>query len=125
MLWPTVQPSLFAGLRIELEAELRCNHHLLTHGSEGFPHEFFVGEGTVHFGGVEECNAEFDRRPDHGDHLLLVFGRTVTKAHSHASEPESRYFEVALSKFALLHNFSFGTVSHFSRLRSISQEAVS
>jgi hypothetical protein len=37
MLWPVVQPSLFAGLRIELETELRGNHHLLTHGSERFP----------------------------------------------------------------------------------------
>src|SRR5687767_10239712 len=88
MLWPTVQPSLFAGLRVELEAELRCNHHLTTHGSESFSHEFFVGEGTVHLGGVEECDAAFDRRPDHGDHLLFVFGRTVAKAHSHAAEPQ-------------------------------------
>jgi hypothetical protein len=23
---------------------------------EGFPHEFFVGEGPIHFGGVEECS---------------------------------------------------------------------
>src|SRR5262245_36535280 len=88
MPWPTVQPSLFAGLRIELEAELRCNHHLLSHGSEGFSQEFFVGEGTVHFSGVEECDPEFNRRSDHGDHLLHVGSRTVAKAHPHAAEPQ-------------------------------------
>src|SRR5262249_3587297 len=30
-----VQPGLFAGLRIEFEAELRCNHDFLAHRSEG------------------------------------------------------------------------------------------
>ena len=35
--------------------------------------------------------------------LLLVCGRTVAKAHSHAAESESRDFQIAFSKFALLH----------------------
>src|SRR5216683_7832882 len=109
VLGATVQPGLFAAVWIKFETELRCNLHLLTHGSEGFAHEFFVGEWTVHLGGIEECDAAFDRRPDHGDHLLLVSSRTVTKAHSHTAEPESRNFQATVSKFALLHCFSFAS----------------
>src|ERR1035441_7120732 len=63
--------------------------------------------------------------PEKRGHLLLVFGRTVRKAHSHAAEPESRNFQAALSKFALLHCFSFETVSLISRLESSALEAVS
>ena len=38
-----------------------------------------------------------------GEHLLLIFGRTVGRAHSHAAEPDSRNFQVAISEFALQH----------------------
>jgi hypothetical protein len=68
--------------------------------------EFFVRERAVDFGGIEECDAAFHGGPENGDHLLLVLGRTVGKAHSHATEPEGRHFQVAVSKLALLHGFS-------------------
>ena len=101
-----------------VEPELGGDHHLLAEGRQRFAHEFFVGERAVDFGGVEERDAEFDGRPDQGDHLLLVFGRTVAEAHSHAAEPDGRNFQVALSKFALLHFFSFeGLFLSFHRLR--------
>src|SRR5258708_2914655 len=54
--------------------------------------------------GVEECDAPFDGRPKKSDHLLLVWERSVGKAHSHAAEPESRDFQVTVSKCALLHS---------------------
>jgi hypothetical protein len=56
---------------------------------EGFAQELFVGERAVNFSGVEERDAAFDRRPKKRDHLPLVCGRTVGKAHSHAAEPDS------------------------------------
>src|SRR6266571_2086797 len=54
-------------------------------------------------GGIEECDAAFDGGADERDHRLLVRWETVALAHPHAAEPEGRDFEIALSKFALLH----------------------
>src|SRR6266566_7489526 len=42
--------------------------------------------------------------------VLLVCGRTVEKAHSHAAEPNGRNFQVALSEFALPQVFSDLTI---------------
>jgi hypothetical protein len=41
------------------------------------------------------------------DSLLLIYGWAVTKAPSHAAEADGRDFQIAFSKFALLHCFSF------------------
>ena len=90
---------------IELEPELGGDHHLLAERGEGFAHELLVRERAVDLGGVEERDAAFDGRPNQRDHLLLVRGRAVAEAHAHAAEPEGRDFQVALSKFALLHCF--------------------
>ena len=90
-------------IRIEVEPEFGGDHHLLAERSEGFAHEFFVGERAVDFGGVEERDAAFDGGAKKSGHLLLVFGRAVGKAHSHAAEPDGRDFQIAFSKFALLH----------------------
>ena len=76
VLGATVQPCLFAAVRIQFETELRCNHHMLTYGRESFAHEFLVGKRTINFSGVEERYAAFDGRPNEGDHLLLVRSRT-------------------------------------------------
>jgi hypothetical protein len=38
----------------------------------------------VDLGGVEERDAFLDRRPDQGNHLLLVTRRAVTEAHAHS-----------------------------------------
>ena len=99
VLRPAVQARR-TGPRIaatEVEPELGGDHHLLAEGSEGFAHEFFVGERAVDLGGVEECDAAFHGGPEKSGHLLLVFGRAVGKAHSHAAEPEGRDFQIALS----------------------------
>jgi len=72
---------------------------------EGFTHKFFVYERAVHFSSIEERDTAFHGCADNRDHLLLVFGRTVAEAHSHAAEPESRNFQAAISKFALLLNY--------------------
>ena len=91
---------------IELEAELGGNHHFPAEGSKGFTHQFLVGERAVDFGGIKECDSEFHGRPNQRNHFLLVFSRTLAKAHSHAAEPESRDFQIAFSKFAFFHRFS-------------------
>src|SRR6266403_3921607 len=100
---PAIQPGLFAGVRIKFESELCGDHHLLTERSEGFTHEFFVCVRAVDFRCIEECDPAFPSCPDDGDHLLLVSGRAVAKAHSHTAESEGRNLQVAISKFAFLH----------------------
>jgi hypothetical protein len=108
--WTTVlgSPTRVQGrstIGIRLATELGGDHHLVTKWSQRFAHEFFVCEGTIGFGGVEKCDATFDSRPDQRDHFLLVACRTVANAHSHTAEPESRDFQVAISKFARFHCF--------------------
>src|SRR6201982_945248 len=94
-------------------------------GVQRVAHECFVCEGTIGLGGVEKCDATFDSRPDQRDHFLLVACRTVANAHSHTAEPESRDFQVAISKFAFLHCFSFAVFLSSPRLRSSVVEPVS
>ena len=69
--------------------EFSGDHHLPAEGGERFAHQFFVGERAVHFSSVEEGYAPFDGRPKKSDHLLLVWERSVGKAHSHTPETES------------------------------------
>src|SRR6266403_5727674 len=92
-------PPLGSGLQPNLVAITTWSRT----GVQRFAHEFFVCEGTIAFGGVEKCDATFDSRPDQRDHFLLVACRTVANAHSHTAEPESRDFQVAISKFARFH----------------------
>src|ERR1700692_327071 len=87
-------------------------------------HEVFVCEGTIAFGGVEKCDATFDSRPDQRDHFLLVACRTVANGHSHTAEPESRDFQVAVSKFARFHCFLSLGICLIPRLRANVLQAV-
>src|SRR5207244_9509246 len=86
-----------------LDAELGGDHHLSAHWRQRLANQLFVGVRTVNLGGIEERDATFDSRADERDHRLLVRRETVALAHPHAAEPERRAFEIALSKFALLH----------------------
>src|SRR5580704_1926366 len=74
--------------------------------SERFAHQFFVHVRAVNFGGVKECDAAFHGGTQNRGHFLLVFRWAIGKAHSHAAEPDGRNFQIAFSKFALLHCFS-------------------
>ena len=59
--WPTVESvPLAAVIGIGFPAELRCDHYPTTERSKSFTHKFFIGERTVNFGGVEECDATLD-----------------------------------------------------------------
>ena len=86
----------------QVEPELGGDHHLLAEGSEGFAHKLFVHERAVNLGGVEERDAAFHGGTEQRGHLLLVFGRAVRKAHSHAAQAEGRDFQVALSELLFI-----------------------
>ena len=100
---PAIQAATLLAVGVDLEPELGGNHHLVADRRECLAHQPLVRKRAVDLGGVEECHAEVDGRPDHGHHLLLVLGRSVAEAHSHAAQPDGRDFQIAVSKFALLH----------------------
>src|SRR5271168_3367984 len=80
--------------------------------------EFLVDIRAVYLRSVEEVDTEIKCAVDRGDRLRLIRRFAVILAHSHAAEAESRNFQAAISKFSLLHCFSFGVFLSSSRLRS-------
>ena len=107
-----LRPAVHAGrsrpfiAAAQVEPELGGDHHLSAKRSQRFAHQLFVDERPVDFGGVKECDAALHGRVQQRRHLLLIFGRAVRKAHSHAAEADGRHFQIAFSKFAFLHYFS-------------------
>ena len=101
VLRPAVEPSPPSGsiLNPNFVAMTTCS----AERRERLADELLVRERTVDLGGVEERDAAFDRRPDQGDHLLLVPGGAQAEAHAHAAEPEGRDLEAAASEFPCFH----------------------
>ncbi len=102
------RPAVEAGparlaVGVGTEAELRGDHDLVPDRRERLAHEFFVGERTVHLGGVEERDPPIDRRAEERDHLRAVLRRAVREAHPHTAEAEGGDVQRALTKFAGLH----------------------
>src|SRR5579862_3065806 len=94
-------------LATQIEPELGGDHHLSTEGSESLTHKFLVDVGAIDFGRVKESDTALHGGMKKIGHLLLIFGRAVAEAHSHAAKPEGRNLQIAFSKFALLHCSSF------------------
>jgi hypothetical protein len=80
---------------------------MVAYGGKRFAHEFLVRKWTIGLSRIEEGDATVNSRPNEGDHFLPVPGQTVVGAHAHAAKPDSRHFQVAISKFALLHCSSY------------------
>src|SRR6266550_9557871 len=102
MFWSAIQADLLT-FGTKFEPEFGSYHHLPAEGGESFAHKFFVRVRSVNFSGIEERDTAFDGRAKKRDHLLLVCRTTVAKAHSHTAQPDSRHFQIAVAKFALLH----------------------
>jgi hypothetical protein len=104
---PTIQPIqaqlLPAGT--EIVAEFAGDHYLVPEGRQRFAYQFLVRKRTVDLSGVEEGDAAFYCFTDQRYHFIPVGGGAAMVTHSHAAEPDSRNFQVAVSKFALLHFF--------------------
>src|SRR5437588_10087953 len=59
VLRPTVQTNwMRISLGVNLEPELRRDHHLVTHGSESLAHKLFIHERTVDFRGIDDTDAQ-------------------------------------------------------------------
>jgi hypothetical protein len=103
MLGAAVHSPVRARRRIDVEAELRRDHHPVAERRESFAHDLFVDIGAIQLRRVEESDAAFDSGADQGNTLILRQCVTAAGADSHAAEANSRYFQASLSKFALFH----------------------
>ncbi len=83
MFWPAVKH--LAGL-FAIKPELRCNHHLVPHRGQGFPHDILVEIRAIDLGGIKEGHTFIHRGTNQGDSLLFIRGRTIAVAQSHAAE---------------------------------------
>ena len=84
-------------LVLDVQPELRGDHHLVAHGLERLADDVFVRVRAVDFGGVEECHATIDGGPDDRDAVLAAARPSVALADAHTPETESRHFEAGLS----------------------------
>src|SRR5690348_12100873 len=107
VLRPAVHSADAPRLRVDVEAELRRNHDLVTERAQRFPDHLFILEGSVDFGGVEEGHAAFDGVADQLDALFPRKPRAVALADAHASEADRRNAKTATAEFTRLHFVSF------------------
>ena len=98
-----IQPRLCIA---RSEAEFRCDHHAVAKRGQGFADKFFVHEGTVGFGGVEESHTELGGRPNQLDRVLPASSGPIAITQPHAAEADGRDFEVAAAQLALMHRCS-------------------
>jgi hypothetical protein len=85
------------------ESEFGGDHDLAAKWFKRFAHQIFIGKWTIDLRRIEEGDTPFNRRVKKSDHLLPVTNRRVAISHPHAAESESRDFQIAVSKFTLLH----------------------
>ena len=106
VLGPAIRPApALARLKIDVEAELGGDRHLVADRLERLAHQLFIREWPVGFGGIEVRDAKVVCGTNQLDHLALVGCRAIGRAHAHAAEAESRDFEI-FSESTLLHCFS-------------------
>jgi hypothetical protein len=105
VLWAAVEAPPLPGVRIDVEAELCCDHDPVTHRRKGFPDKLFVAERAVGLGGIEEGVSAVYGGPDDGDHLSRVAGLPVVHAHAHAAQAERRNLESGTPQHTRFHRF--------------------
>ena len=75
--------------RIDVEAELGGDHHLVADRRQRLADQLLVGERAVDLGGVEERDAAVDRGADQRDHLCPVGSLAVAAGSSPCSPARS------------------------------------
>jgi hypothetical protein len=90
---PAVQP-VAAG--VGHHPELRRKHYRLASAPQGAADEFFVDEGAVNLGRVDQVHAEVDRAVDGAYRFRVVApGTCVGERHSHGAQTQARHTEIA------------------------------
>lgn len=107
VLRPAVHSANASRLRVDVEAELRRDHDVVTERAQRFPDHLFILEGSVDFGGVEEGHTSLEGVADQLDAVLLRKSGAITLADTHAAEADGRNVEAAPAEFTGLHSQSF------------------
>ena len=84
------------SIRVNVEPKFSGNHHVFAQRGKCFADEFFIGEPSVNFCGVEKRDSAFDGRANQRNHFLFVFRWTKPKAHPHTTESNRRYLKPAV-----------------------------
>ena len=106
VLGPAIRPATArARLKIDVEAELCGNRHLVADRLERLAHQLFICKRPIGFSRIEMGDAKVVCGSNQLDHLALVGCRAIGRAHAHAAEAKSRDFEI-LSERTFLHCFS-------------------
>lgn len=83
-----------------MRIRLRNNEHAIPLVLDRVSHNLFRAAFAVHFGGIDQCHAELDSKPQCGDFILV---RPRVLAHAPGTLAEHRYAR-AIGKF---DSFSF------------------
>jgi hypothetical protein len=86
---------------VELEAEFGGDDDTVAHGLQRLAEKFFIVEGAVGFGRVEQRDAEVDGAMQRPRRFGIVL-RAIGEAHAHAAEADGRNGEI-FSEFAGFH----------------------
>jgi len=89
--------ATFAGVQIDIEAELGRDHDVVSERRQRIAHQFLVDEWAIGFGRIKEGDTPFVGCPDERDLFLFVGGRTVPGTRTHAAKTKSRDLQVASS----------------------------
>jgi hypothetical protein len=73
------------GLRVANDSEFGREHNLIALAFDRPADQLFIDIGTVHVGGIEEVDAEFERAMNGGDRFVVITW-TVKLRHAHATE---------------------------------------
>src|ERR1700674_3415996 len=85
--------------RLREPSTARLNHHFAAVQSQRFTQKLFVQERAVPSAASKNVMPRSTAVWRRSVISLLIFGRTIRKAHSHAAEADGRDFQVAVSEF--------------------------
>ncbi len=98
MFRPAVDPLPARGtVLLQAETEFRRDDKLVIHSLEGFSQQFLVGIRAVQFGSIKEGNTPVYSSVENLDHILRSTDGFFCECHTHASEPQRRYFQLFVS----------------------------
>lgn len=101
VLGAAVESARAAAIGIDVKAKLRGNDNMSAHCGKRLTQQRLIGEGAIELRRIEERDTQIDCGTYQRQTRLLLHGTAVFTAQPHATEPESRDFQIA--EHALLH----------------------
>ena len=92
-----------ASIRVELEAELGCNHDLVADVFESLADQLLIGPWSVDLGRIKKADAAVDGFPQKRDLVLVSCVSVIGRAQPHAAEADLRHFKSGFAECSSLH----------------------